>query len=80
MTLWLLRLGMKIAIADVDAERLNNTGRELAETIDAQNVLVIPTDVSDLDQVVNLKEKVYDTWGEASSKPYFTLVVAKDMA
>lgn len=61
------RLGLKIAVADLDEEKLNAVGQELAETIGSQNVLVVPTDVSKLDQVVRLKEKVYDTWGEVWS-------------
>lgn len=60
----LARLGLKIAIADANEEDLNALGRELVETIGAQNVLVVPTDVSKLDQVAKLKDKVYDTWGE----------------
>lgn len=55
---------MKIAIADVDEEQLNAVGEELVEVVGKQNVLIVPTDVSDLEQVVKLKEKVYDNWGE----------------
>jgi len=57
-------LGLKIAIADVDEEQLNAVGEELVEVVGKQNVLIVPTDVSDLEQVVKLKEKVYDNWGE----------------
>ena len=55
---------MKITIADVDEEQLNVVGEELAELVGKQNVLIVPTDVSNLEQVVKLKEKVYDNWGE----------------
>lgn len=58
------RLGLKIAVADVDETKLRVIGQELIEMLGAQNVLIIPTDVSKLDQVVRLKDKVYDTWGE----------------
>lgn len=58
------RIGMKVAIADVNKERLNSIRRELVDMIGAQNVVAVPTDVSDLDQVVKFKEKVYDAWGE----------------
>jgi len=58
------RLGLKITIADVDEEQLNVVGEELAELVGKQNVLIVPTDVSNLEQVVKLKEKVYDNWGE----------------
>jgi len=57
-------LGLKITIADVDEEQLNVVGEELAELVGKQNVLIVPTDVSNLEQVVKLKEKVYDNWGE----------------
>lgn len=60
----LFRLGLKIALADVDETKLRVIGQELIELLGAQNVLIIPTDVSKLDQVVRLKDKVYDTWGE----------------
>ena len=55
---------MKIAIANVDEEQLNAVGEELAELVGKQNVLIVPTDVSNLEQVMKLKEKVYDNWGE----------------
>jgi len=57
-------LGLKIAIANVDEEQLNAVGEELAELVGKQNVLIVPTDVSNLEQVMKLKEKVYDNWGE----------------
>ena len=58
------RLGLKIAIADCDEKNLAQLGLELAALIGQSNVLVIPTDVSKLDQVVKLRDKVYETWGE----------------
>ncbi len=42
-------------------------GEELVDTIGAQNVLIVPTDVSKLDRVMRLKDKVYDTWGEVGA-------------
>lgn len=57
-------MGLKIAVADVDEEKLRAVGKELVDEIGEQNVLIVPTDVSKLDQVQRLKEKVYDTWGE----------------
>ncbi|XP_006462466.1 hypothetical protein AGABI2DRAFT_193604 [Agaricus bisporus var. bisporus H97] len=62
----LAKLGLKIAVADVDETKLRVIGQELIELLGAQNVLIIPTDVSKLDQVVRLKDKVYDTWGEVA--------------
>lgn len=58
------RLGLKIAIADCDEKNLTQVGIELTTLIGQSNVLVIPTDVSKLDQVVKLRDKVYETWGE----------------
>jgi NAD(P)-dependent dehydrogenase (short-subunit alcohol dehydrogenase family) len=57
-------LKLKVAIADTNEEELKKVGKELAELTGESNVLIIPTDVSQLDQVVALKEKVYEDWGE----------------
>jgi len=65
------RLGLKIAIADVDEVQLTAVGEELAELVGKQNVLIVPTDVSNLEQVVKLKEKVYDNWGEVKRFFFF---------
>lgn len=59
------RLGLKVAIADLNVEALKAVGREVQNIAASEgNVLVIPTDVSDLAQVQMLKDKVLDTWGE----------------
>ena len=58
------RLGLKICIADCDEKNLAQVGQELTTIIGQSNVLVIPTDVSKLDQVVKLRDRVYETWGE----------------
>ena len=63
---------MKVAIADTNEAELQSLGKQLVEQIGEANVLVIPTDVSKLDQVESLKTKVYEDWGEvrlASSLP-----------
>ena len=60
------RIGLKIAIADVNIEGLNETGKQVAAIVGEANVLVIPTDVSKFEEVVRLRDKVYDTWGEVS--------------
>ncbi|KAJ4482517.1 hypothetical protein J3R30DRAFT_3656537 [Lentinula aciculospora] len=62
----LAKLKLKIAIADVDEARLQQVGRDVAAIVGDANVLVVPTDVSKLDQVVHLKEKVYELWGEVA--------------
>ncbi|KAJ4494622.1 NAD-P-binding protein [Lentinula edodes] len=62
----LAKLKLKIAIADVDEARLQKVGKDVAAIVGDANVLVVPTDVSKLDQVVHLKEKVYELWGEVA--------------
>lgn len=57
---------MKIAVADVNEKQLRETGDEIAKIIGETNVLVVPTDVSKLDEVVRLRDKVYEAWGEVS--------------
>jgi len=42
-------------------------GKALAEIVGEANVLVVPTDVSKLEEVVRLRDKVYEDWGEVSS-------------
>ncbi|PPR05379.1 hypothetical protein CVT24_007993 [Panaeolus cyanescens] len=58
------KLGLKVAIADVNEAQLKEVGKALAEIIGEANVLVVPTDVSKLEEVVRLKERVYEQWGE----------------
>ncbi|THU97589.1 NAD-binding protein [Dendrothele bispora CBS 962.96] len=60
------KLGLKIAIADVDEAGLSKVGKEVAQVVGESNVLIIPTDVSQLEQVVQLKDKVYEQWGEVA--------------
>jgi len=62
----LAELGMKLALADVDEEGLRQTAQEVTSVIGASNVLVIPTDVANLDEVVKLKEKVFEAWDEVA--------------
>ena len=60
---------MKIALADVNQAGLEAVGAEVTRIVgDPNNVLVIPTDVSKLEEVVHLRDKVYDQWGEVSSQ------------
>jgi NAD(P)-dependent dehydrogenase (short-subunit alcohol dehydrogenase family) len=60
------KLGLKIAIADCDEKNLTKVGHELTAIVGESNVLVIPTDVSKLDQVVRLRDRVYEVWGEVA--------------
>jgi hypothetical protein len=52
---------------------LKEVGKTLAGLIGEANVLVIPTDVSKLDEVHNLRDRVYEAWGEVRSTPKLPL-------
>ncbi|KAH8822554.1 hypothetical protein DL96DRAFT_1714013 [Flagelloscypha sp. PMI_526] len=62
----LAKLGLKVALADVNTDLLAQEGKNLAAEYGEANVLVIPTDVANLDEVTRLKDKVYETWGEVA--------------
>ncbi|KAJ7644506.1 hypothetical protein FB45DRAFT_898087 [Roridomyces roridus] len=59
-------LGMKVALADVPARepQLAALGKELEGIAGEGNILVVPTDVTDLKQVQSFRDKVYETWHE----------------
>ena len=58
------RIGMKVAIADVNEDGLRETGAQVAAIVGDANVLVVPTDVSDIAQVRAFRDRVYEAWGE----------------
>ena len=58
------RQGLKVAVADVAADALAEVGAALAKIAGEANVLVVPADVSKLDEVVRLRDRVYEAWGE----------------
>jgi len=60
------KLNLKIAIADIDAEALREFGKILVGEVGEANVLVVPTDVSQLNEVVRLRDRVYEAWGEVA--------------
>ncbi|PCH40436.1 NAD(P)-binding protein [Wolfiporia cocos MD-104 SS10] len=60
----LAKIGLKIALADANEEDLRAAGAEVAQIVGDANVLVVPTDVSKLDDVVRLRDTVYEAWGE----------------
>ncbi|PFH54041.1 hypothetical protein AMATHDRAFT_136617 [Amanita thiersii Skay4041] len=62
----LAKIGLKVAIADVQQDGLQAVGKELAAIVGEVNVLVVPTDVSKLEEVVRLRDKVYEAWGEVA--------------
>jgi NAD(P)-dependent dehydrogenase (short-subunit alcohol dehydrogenase family) len=62
----LSRLGLKVAIADINVKALEALAQELGAARGETNVLAVPTDVSKLEDVVRLRERVYEAWGEVS--------------
>ena len=56
---------MRVVLADVDDAALTKAGKEIAEIAGENNVLAITTDVSKIDEVERLREKAFETWGEA---------------
>jgi NAD(P)-dependent dehydrogenase (short-subunit alcohol dehydrogenase family) len=55
-------MGMKVCLADLSGDALMRA----AATIEARDVMTVATDVSWLESVVALKDRVYSTWGEVS--------------
>ena len=55
-------LGMKICLADLSQEALDRA----AEQLSAASVLTVPTDVSKMEEVLRLKERVYADFGEVA--------------
>jgi len=62
----LASLGLKVAIADIDLNALEMFAKELGAAHGEGNVLALPTDVSKLEDVVRLRERVYEAWGEVA--------------
>ncbi|KAI0072034.1 NAD-P-binding protein, partial [Panus rudis PR-1116 ss-1] len=59
--------GMKIALADIREDQLREAAAEVAKVAGGDsNVLAVPTDVSKLDEVVRLRDRVYEAWGEVA--------------
>ena len=55
-------IGMKVCLADLSGDALVRA----AATIDSKDVLTVATDVSWLESVQALKDRVYATWGEVA--------------
>ena len=67
-----------MAIADLDAKGLEVLAKELGEAHGESNVLAIVTDVSKLDDVVRLRDRVSEAWGEVgwgNYAVYVTLII-----
>jgi NAD(P)-dependent dehydrogenase (short-subunit alcohol dehydrogenase family) len=57
-----VKLGMKAVLADIDADRLNITLKSFKDS--GANVIGIPTDVSDPEQVRELGRQAHNTFGK----------------
>lgn len=62
----LARLGLKVAIADINVNALEIFSKELCGAHGEGNVIAVPTDVSKLEDVVRLRDRVYEAWGEVA--------------
>jgi NADP-dependent 3-hydroxy acid dehydrogenase YdfG len=58
---------MKIVLADVSATNLEKVGNAIAKTVGEPNVLVLQTDVSKMEEVERLRERVYEAYGEVNT-------------
>ncbi|PBK67278.1 NAD(P)-binding protein [Armillaria solidipes] len=58
------KLELKVALADIDEEKLKAVGKDVAAVVGEANVVVVPTNVAKLEEVVRLRDKVYELWGE----------------
>ncbi|HEV2566261.1 MAG TPA: SDR family NAD(P)-dependent oxidoreductase [Microvirga sp.] len=60
-------LGMKVCLADLDDEALRRSAEDVARIAGSpEDVLALATDVSRLEDVERLREKVYGTFGEVA--------------
>ncbi|TDL19670.1 NAD-binding protein [Rickenella mellea] len=62
----LAKQGLRIVLADVNEEQLKEAAKETAKIVGESNVLAMRTDVSVLEDVVRLRDKVFEQWGEVS--------------
>jgi len=55
---------LRVVLADVNEKLLEDAGKEVAAIVGEGNILTVPTDVSKLEDVQRLKDRVLDKWGE----------------
>jgi len=60
----LCSIGMKLAIADTNESALNDVKKELVKAIGEQNLIAVVCDVSNIEDVRKLRERVFEAWGE----------------
>jgi NAD(P)-dependent dehydrogenase (short-subunit alcohol dehydrogenase family) len=58
------KLGMKICLADINTEALKAAAETIRST--GGEVIAVPTDVSDAEQVKRLKDKAFEAFGDVS--------------
>lgn len=61
-----LRLGMKVALADNEADELRSVAGELGEQYGAERVLSVPTDVGKMTDVQQFRDQVIEQLGPVS--------------
>lgn len=61
-------MGLRLVLADVDEANLAKAGKELAQVVGEANVITVLTDVSKHDEVVRLKERAFDAYGEVRAR------------
>jgi predicted transcriptional regulator len=66
---------MKLALVDVDEEGLQQTTKEVSSVVGASNVLATLIDVADLNEVIKLKEKVFEAWDEVQPHIFFRIQI-----
>ncbi|KAG8949199.1 hypothetical protein FRC04_008998 [Tulasnella sp. 424] len=66
LCLELAHLGLRIVMADVNEDDLKAAAEEIAQIVGQANVLAVPTDVSQIDQVERLRDHVFETYGEVN--------------
>ena len=61
-------MGMRVCAADLGGEALDSAAAEVAQAAKggASDVIAVPTDVSQLDEVRRLKDRAYDAFGEVA--------------
>ncbi|KZS93796.1 NAD-P-binding protein [Sistotremastrum niveocremeum HHB9708] len=62
----LAHVGMKLALADNNESKLKTVHTELVKLVGDANVISVVTDVSKLEDVQRLRDRVFETWGEVS--------------
>lgn len=53
-------------MADADEQALSATAKEIGRIVGDANVIALATDVTNLEQVERLRDRVYEAWGEVS--------------